>query len=87
MIEVNDEFSVIAYPNPTTSDFSIQVKSNSDKPVTVRILDVNGVVRGVTLMNSKTNTIKVGGKLKGGTYIAEVIQGNDTKVVKLIKLD
>jgi Metallo-peptidase family M12/Secretion system C-terminal sorting domain/HYR domain len=82
-----DLFKVIVYPNPSAGDFRIQVTSNSYEPVTVRILDVTGVVHSVNLMNSKTNTIKVGNHLKEGTYIAEVIQGTNRKLVKLIKLN
>jgi hypothetical protein len=86
-IPETDLFKVIVYPNPSAGDFRIQVTSNSYEPVTVRILDVTGVVHSVNLMNSKTNTIKVGNHLKEGTYIAEVIQGTNRKLVKLIKLN
>jgi hypothetical protein len=82
-----DLFEVIVYPNPSNSDFTIRVNSASDEPVTVRILDVNGLVMSVRSMNAKTNTIKVGGDLLGGTYIAEVIQGKNRKILKLLKLN
>jgi hypothetical protein len=84
---VADGLKVEAYPNPTTSDFTIQVISNSSEPVTVRLLDVTGVVKSVSMNNSKINTIKVGADLPGGTYFAEVIQGANKQMVKLIKLN
>ncbi len=87
MADETEGFKVIVYPNPSASDFIIQVNSNSDEPVTIRIMDVTGLVRSVRTINSKTNTIKMGGDLIGGTYIAEVIQGSNRKVVKLTKLN
>lgn len=84
--EAAEEFSVNAYPNPSIGDFNIRVFSSSNEPVMVRILDNNGVVRSVTSMLSKNNSIRVGGNLTSGTYIAEVIQGTNRKLVKLIKL-
>ncbi len=86
MADVSDGFKVIAYPNPSAGDFRIQVTSNSDEPVTVRILDITGVMRSVSLMNAKTNIIKVGADLPGGTYTAEVIQGTKRQMIKLVKL-
>jgi len=70
-----------------TGDFAIQVNSKSNEPVTVRVLDMNGKVRIVNTGLSKTNSIKVGANLVGGTYIAEVIQGQNKQVIKLIKLN
>jgi hypothetical protein len=38
-------------------------------------------------MDSKTNSIKAGSNLVSGTYMAEVIQGTNNKMVKLAKPD
>lgn len=81
------DFRVNVYPNPSAYDFNIQVISRSNEPVTVRILDLNGKVRSVQTQLSKTNSIKVGNDLTGGTYFAEVTQGNNKQVVKLVKLN
>jgi hypothetical protein len=81
-----DGFKVIAYPNPSAGDFRIQVNSYSDEPVTVRILDVTGAIRSVSLTNAKTNIIKVGADLPSGTYTAEIIQGTKRQMIKLVKL-
>ena len=86
VVEIKDGLSVIAYPNPTTSDFSIQVNSKSIEPVSVRLLDVTGVIKAVGMNNLKTNIIKVGADLPAGTYYAEVIQGTNKQIVKLIKI-
>jgi hypothetical protein len=82
-----DIFEVKISPNPTDNVFRIQVTSTSNEPVTVRILDLNGKVRSVDTRLSKSNIITVGGQLAGGTYMAEVMQGKNRKVFKLIKLN
>jgi hypothetical protein len=81
------DLGVTVYPNPSTNDFRIVVNSASDEPVTVRVMDVNGSVKSVLPLLTKSNDIRVGGKLSTGVYTAEVIQGNKRKVVKLIKVN
>jgi hypothetical protein len=83
----DDIFKVNAYPNPSAYDFTIQVISKSNEPITIRILDINGKVRSVQTQLSKTSSIKVGSGLLGGTYIAEVIQGTNRQTIKLVKLN
>jgi hypothetical protein len=87
VVEVKNEFNVQVYPNPSSTDFNVQVFSKSNEPVTVRILDNSGVVKSVSTISSKTNSILVGNNLPRGVYVAEVIQGNNRQVVKLIKLN
>lgn len=78
---------VTAYPNPSAGDFNLLVTSSSDEKITVRILDVTGTVKQVHIISNKTKTLKVGADLPAGMYMAEVTQGTDKKVVKLVKLN
>ncbi len=88
IVEVQQtDFRVNVFPNPTAYDFSIQVMSKSNEPVKIRILDINGKVLSVETVLSKANNIKVGSKLISGSYIAEVIQGSNRQMVKLVKLN
>jgi hypothetical protein len=88
IVEVNQpDFKVIVYPNPSAYDFSLLVLSKSNELITVRILDLNGKVSSVQTQLSKANSIKVGSMLIGGTYFAEVTQGSNRQVVKLVKLN
>jgi len=50
-------------------------------------MDMNGVVREVSSKLSKTNSISVGTNLSAGTYMAEVTQGKNKQMVKMVKLD
>ncbi len=82
---------VTVYPNPTADYFNLIIRT-TDKitPVSVRILDVNGVVKAVysNVEVIKTGVLRVGDlKWPGGTYFAEVIQGTDRTTVKMIKLN
>jgi hypothetical protein len=80
-------FSAAVYPNPSTYEFTIMVNSNNAEPINIKILDVNGNVKSVQTVFAKSNIIKVGSNLPGGTYIAEIIQGKNRRVLKLIKLN
>jgi len=82
-----EAFKVNVYPNPSAGEFNLQVFSKSSEPITVRILDVNGAVRSTNTVISKMNSVKVGSNLTGGTYMAEVIQGVNRAIVKLVKLN
>jgi Secretion system C-terminal sorting domain len=81
------DVTVNVYPNPSASDFTIQVSGASVEPVTVRILDMNGKIMSVQTQQSKTGNIKIGADLPKGIYIAEVMQGRNVKTVKLVKLN
>ena len=82
-----ESFKVTVFPNPSTSDFSIRVLSRSTEPIVVRVMDMNGVVKGVSNMISKGSTVKVGANLIGGTYMAEITQGKNRQVVKMVKVN
>jgi hypothetical protein len=86
-IDLNELFEVQAYPNPSKTDFRLELQSNSQETVTIRITDVYGNTKGVYLMKSNNNQLLVGHKLMSGTYFAEVVQGSNRKVLKLIKLN
>ena len=75
---------VRAYPNPSENGFNLVLKNQTSEKVTVRVLDLSGKV-----MKAFTGTpdqlFRVGDDLKPGMYIAEVMQGNEKTMVKLIK--
>ncbi len=80
-------FQVKVYPNPSASDFSIQVMGSSNEAVVVRLLDATGVVLNVNTTVIKGSVLKLGSELHGGTYFAEVTQGANKQIVKLVKLN
>jgi hypothetical protein len=78
---------VRTYPNPSAGYFSLLVISESNEPITVRILDETGNIKKVLQAISNTKTIKLGADLPAGKYVAEVIQGARIKTVKLVKIN
>ncbi|MFM9825166.1 T9SS type A sorting domain-containing protein, partial [Flavobacterium sp.] len=77
---VADEFSVTAYPNPSSSDFTIQA---SRKGATVKVYDMMG--RLIEKRQATSNTVQVGSRCATGTYNVIVTQGANTKTLRVIK--
>jgi hypothetical protein len=75
---------VQVYPNPTTSQFQVNVKTTGTEEMMVRILDVQG--RMIKSLKQVPNqTWIVGSDLKAGAYFLEVRQGKQVKTTRLVK--
>jgi len=84
--EVWARLEVRVMPNPSNSYFNLVINSNDASPVTVRILDVFG--QSVEKHEKvASGNLRVGQSLAAGTYLAEIMQGDQRKVVKLIKVN
>jgi hypothetical protein len=79
-------FTVTVFPNPTNSVFIIQVKGNTTELKQVKITDLAGRVRSVNNIVSRSSAITVGNDLEAGIYFAEIIQGKNRQVIKLVKM-
>jgi hypothetical protein len=55
--------------------------------VNIKIFDATGSLQSELKGKYSGSEIRVGSQLKSGTYFAEIIKGNEKKVVKLIKLN
>ncbi len=86
-IEEDKPFKVNVFPNPATTQFKIEVESDRKELINIRIYDVTGkLVEDIVKVN-RNKVVSVGSKLGGGNYFAEITQGKNRKVVKLIKLN
>ena len=85
--DARNGFNINVSPNPSSTDFRIQVKSTSEEPVSIRIFDVTG--RTIKVINnvSANSFIKVGSELRRGSYFAEVQQGANRQTIKLLKME
>ena len=82
--ELKLELQVI--PNPTPDFFNIYVKSPSNEPITLRVMDMFG--RTVMNNNVAANSrVKFGHNLAGGTYFVQAVQGKTKLVQKVIKVN
>jgi hypothetical protein len=73
-----------AYPNPSENGFNLVLKNQTTEEVMVRVLDLSGKVMK-TFRGTPDQLFRVGDDLKPGMYIAEVMQGGQKTMVKLIK--
>jgi len=85
-IFVGGSLTVSVLPNPSRSSFTLSIESNNDLPVNIRILDIAGRQIDRLADLSPNSTVKLGNNLKTGFYLAEVVQGNAKKIVKLVKI-
>jgi hypothetical protein len=83
-IVANDPMEVKVFPNPTTSNFNLQVITSDQQEVVVRILDVQGrFIKSVKV--APYQTLNIGSELKSGSYLVEVKQGNSVKTTRVVK--
>ena len=76
---------VIAYPNPTTNNFSITVQADAKEKIMMQVVDMYG--RIIETRNVSANSIvRFGDRYRSGTYFVRIIQGKEHKEIKLIKL-
>jgi len=85
-VPVTEAFSVKAYPNPSADFFRLQVKTEDVYTrITVRIIDAFG--RTVEMFNNVAadKLLQFGDKYTSGAYFAEVMQGEERKMIPLMK--
>jgi len=77
-------FNIKAWPNPTEQFFTLHIESNKHDDVIINVYDMYGKkvhsVKGLSNSN-----YQFGQNFKNGAYVVEVIQGADSKTMKLIK--
>jgi len=80
-----DNLLVTARPNPSSNYFTLNIRSNSLHPVTVRILDVLGRVVSVKPNVSSNSTLYIGHQYIPGVYFVQVLQEKKIVTLQLIK--
>ncbi len=81
-----NEFNVKVFGNPTQTSFKLQLQSSDmNEKITVKVVDVTGRIIQVNDNLYSGAVIELGGNYGQGTYFAEVTQGYQRKVVKLVK--
>ncbi|MFT3911085.1 MAG: T9SS type A sorting domain-containing protein [Ferruginibacter sp.] len=79
-----EALEVKIFPNPTVSDFKLEVLTAGTEEITVRVLDNMGrLYKNFKLMPNQI--IALGAELKSGSYLVEVRQGKTVKTTKVIK--
>ena len=84
--EVLGKLNVIAYPNPSATNFTISVNSNSEKEkITLQVVDMYGRIIETRNVNARS-PIRFGDRYNPGTYFIRIIQGKEHKEIKVVKL-
>ena len=79
-----ETMNVNVFPNPTTSNFNVQVITAGNESIKVRVLDIQGrQIKSITI--NPYETITIGAELKAGSYIIEVRQGKNIKTTRILK--
>jgi hypothetical protein len=73
------------YPNPFASQFHLMIISSSDETSDVKILDLTGQVIYERHQVPAANDLMFGDGMAAGIYFVQVIQGEQTKVIRIIK--
>jgi hypothetical protein len=82
--QVVEKMSANVFPNPTVSDFKLQVITAGKELISVRVLDMQGRALK-TFTVSPYATIRFGNELKAGSYLIEILQGKQKTTKQLLK--
>lgn len=73
-------------PNPSQHQFQVNITSNGQGTLHLRVTDMQGRLLEETKTEGMTQQIKLGEKWINGTYILQVTQGEERKTIQLVKL-
>jgi hypothetical protein len=80
-------FDLKVFDNPTLHGFGLQpLSTDKQSRMLLRITDVNGRLIAVYDQLKDGQNLKIGDDYIQGVYFAELIQGNQRKVIRLLKL-
>jgi len=78
-------FTVRVMPNPTSNYFTLALKSESYEKFKISVTDVSGRLMEQRPDVPANSTLQLGNKYRPGVYIAEIYQGKNKVVLRLIK--
>jgi hypothetical protein len=84
--ELPTEFKAVAYPNPFTTSFALDVKTSNTETVSLTVYDMSGRLLEVKEVNaSEVANYQFGDRYPSGVYNVIVTQGEETKTVRVVK--
>jgi uncharacterized delta-60 repeat protein len=81
----NLSLSLKALPNPSSTHFTINIKSNRSQPVDLKVFDAVGRVIETKRKVSPNGSIIIGDRYQSGMYYLQAVQGSEKATLKLIK--
>lgn len=84
--EIATVLEATAYPNPFAANFKLDIKTNSEASIAVRVYDMIGKLVEDKMINaSDIQNFELGDQYPSGVYNIVVSQESDTKTVRVIK--
>jgi hypothetical protein len=80
------EFSVLVYPNPSTTSFYFEVESESDEEIGISLFDINGKQILAVDHVVPHQIVTLGSDLAPGIYMIRVKQGGSLQIIKISKV-
>jgi outer membrane protein assembly factor BamB len=80
---IADDFNVIAYPNPSSDVFTLDVQSSDKGATGIQVYDMAG--RLIESRQAKSNSVEVGKNYASGIYNVKVNKGAQVKTLRVIK--
>ncbi|MEC4005925.1 T9SS type A sorting domain-containing protein [Flavobacterium sp. SUN052] len=85
-LESNDSFEVIAYPNPFAANFKLNVTTNDDQRLVVKVYDMLGkLIENQEVTTETIQSLELGLNYPAGVYNIVISQGDVTKTQRVIK--
>lgn len=81
--EITMGMEVKTFPNPTSTQFTLLIRSDRNEKIEIRVRDING--RMVFNTRGSQGSYTFGEKFTSGIYVVEVTQGDNRQILKLIK--
>ena len=84
--DVTEKLSVVAYPNPSSTNFNLNITTSSAKNVEVKVYDMIGkLINKMEVSPSKVAGLQIGDRYPSGVYNVIVSQGTEVKTLRVIK--
>ncbi|NCU04509.1 MAG: T9SS type A sorting domain-containing protein, partial [Chitinophagaceae bacterium] len=83
---INSKLAVQVLPNPSSAEFTLLIRSELTGKLNLRILDIQGRVLEQQSNISPTQKLVIGQGFRPGIYFAEISQGGERQLIKLVKL-
>ncbi len=86
VLEIAKTFEVVAYPNPFAENFKLDVKTNNETTIQVRVYDMIGkLVEDKMINGSNIQNFEFGNHYPSGVYNIVISQESETKTLRVIK--
>jgi hypothetical protein len=80
-----NSLEVTVAPNPSSYHFTLVIKSNNKETLSLRVADATGRTIERKSGIAPNSTFQLGHVYQPGIYIVEIMQGNERRILKLVK--